>query len=102
MSTTLHAPGLQPPSLELRREAWVRYFESRLVAYAFFLAIYIVPNVVLARTKLIWDDEFFALYFAKITSWGELLRALRTGADQHPPSFYSLTHLIFQLFGASH
>jgi hypothetical protein len=82
--------------------AWSRFADSRAMAYIFFAVLYIVPNVVLARNKLIWDDEFFTLYLSKTASWSELWRALSTGADQHPPSFYYLTHLIFKIFGTSH
>jgi hypothetical protein len=106
MNATLHsaAPdrGLSRPSVEPRRKPWLRYSESRLLAYAFFAAVYILPNVYLARTKLIWDDEFFTLYLSKINTWSELWRALATGADQHPPSFYYLTHLILELAAPSH
>ena len=56
----------------------------------------------LARNKLIWDDEFFTLYLSKTASWSVLWSALSTGADQHPPSFYYLTHLILNLAGTTH
>jgi hypothetical protein len=81
---------------------WSAWAESRTVAYVFFAAVYIVPNIVLARQKLLWNDEFFTLYLSRTASWGELWRALSTGADQHPPSFYYLTHLILKLFGTTH
>jgi hypothetical protein len=81
---------------------WSRWAESRSVAYVFFAALYIAPNVWLARRKLIWDDEFFTLYLGKTTGWNDLWQALSTGADQHPPAFYYLTHLVFRLAGASH
>jgi hypothetical protein len=58
--------------------------------------------VLLAQTKLIWDDEFFTLYLSKISSWSELWRALASGADQHPPTFYYFTHMVLELFGPSH
>lgn len=81
---------------------WSRFADSRALAYLFFAVAYIVPNVVLARHKLIWDDEFFTLYLSRIPNWTELWRALSTGADQHPPSFYYLTHLIFNIAGTTH
>ena len=60
------------------------------------------PNLVLAHHKLLWDDELFTLYLSKTRGWTELWRAMSTGADQHPPSFYYLTHLIFRLTGTTH
>jgi hypothetical protein len=72
-----------------------------LVLVAFSL-LYAVPTLQLARGKLIWDDEFFTLYISKAANYTEILRALATGADQHPPPFYWLTHQVLSLFGASH
>ena len=75
--------------------------ESRLFAWAVFTVLYAIPTVYLARLKLFWDDEFFTLYLSRTSSWHDLLRALATGADQHPPSFYYLTHLLTIVFGSS-
>jgi len=79
-----------------------RWLSSRRLAYGLFALIYIVPTLILAHRKLMWEDELFTLYLSKIGTWSELIRALSTGADQHPPSFYYLTHLIFQLAGTTH
>lgn len=93
---------LAPSRLSRLKAGWSRWADSRAVAYVFFAVVYIIPNVVLARQKLIWDDEFFTLYLSKTANWSELWRALSTGADQHPPSFYYLTHLIFKVAGTTH
>jgi hypothetical protein len=76
--------------------------ESRLVAWAVFTVIYAIPTVYLAHLKLFWDDEFFTLYLSRTPTWHDLLQALATGADQHPPSFYYLTHLMTTVFGSGH
>ena len=70
--------------------------------YFLFVLVYIPPAIHLARRKLLWEDEFFTLYLSKLSGWHELLRALATGADQHPPSFYYLTHAALGLLGTSH
>jgi Dolichyl-phosphate-mannose-protein mannosyltransferase len=80
---------------------WSSWADSKAIAYLVFGVAYIIPNVILARQKLIWDDEFFTLYLSKAASWNDLWKALSTGADQHPPSFYYLTHLIFKVFGTT-
>ncbi|HEY2645691.1 MAG TPA: glycosyltransferase family 39 protein [Candidatus Acidoferrales bacterium] len=80
---------------------WSSWTESRAIVYLVFAAAYIVPNVMLAHQKLLWDDEFFTLYLSKTASWSDLWRALSTGADQHPPSFYYLTHLIMKYAGTT-
>lgn len=81
---------------------WSFWADSRAAAYLLFAVVYVVPSVMLARQKLMWDDEFFTLYLSKTKNWADLWRALSTGADQHPPTFYYLTHLIFKVAGTSH
>ena len=71
---------------------------SRALVYATFTVLYLVPTLWLAWGKLMWDDEFFTLYLSRV-GWRSLLTGLATGADQHPPPFYYLTHWVFQLFG---
>jgi hypothetical protein len=90
-------------ALLLRLEAiWSRCADSRPIAYTLFAILYSVPSLVLAHRKLIWTDEFFTLYLSKTRNWSELWHALSTGGDQHPPSFYYLTHLIFYVAGTTH
>jgi hypothetical protein len=102
LEVTPHVAGLGTYSVSrwpnalterLRRAA-----ASRALVYAAFTVIYLVPTLWLAWGKLIWDDEFFTLYLAR-AEWRSLLSALATGADQHPPPFYYLTHWVFQFFG---
>jgi Dolichyl-phosphate-mannose-protein mannosyltransferase len=95
-------PLLARSLLRFLNAGWSRFQDSRVIAYVFFAAAYIIPNVALAHRKLIWDDEFFTLYLSKTASWSNLWSALSTGADQHPPSFYYLTHLIFKVAGTTH
>jgi 4-amino-4-deoxy-L-arabinose transferase and related glycosyltransferases of PMT family len=70
--------------------------------FLLFFPIYLSIAVITARHKLIWDDEFFTLYISRPDSMRGILDALRTGADQHPPLFYYLTHQVTSLFGTSH
>ena len=67
-----------------------------------FLTAYLPLTILIARHKLLWDDEFFTLYLSKPDSFSGILDALRTGADQHPPPFYFLTHQIMAALGPSH
>src|SRR5262245_6718202 len=73
-----------------------------LAALSLFSVAYFAVFILLAFRKLIWDDEFFSLYIARSGSYAEIMRALMTGADQHPPLFYWITQVFFQLFGVSH
>jgi Dolichyl-phosphate-mannose-protein mannosyltransferase len=74
---------------------------SPWLAISLFTLLYLVPTVYIAAHKLFWDDEFFTLYLSMTPSLHELLRALATGADQHPPVFYLITHSAAALFGTS-
>lgn len=78
-----------------------RFAAWRLLVIACFTVIYAVPTARLATQKLFWDDELFTLYLSRLPSWNELSRALATGADQHPPTFFYLTRGVIELFGCS-
>jgi hypothetical protein len=83
-------------------ESWIEALASRpLIVLVVFTAVYLPVTIWLAAHKLFWDDEFFTLYISA-GKWATILDALRTGGDQHPPSFYFITHLASSLFGATH
>jgi hypothetical protein len=67
-----------------------------------FLVTYLPLTVLIASHKLMWDDEFFTLYLSRPGSLSGILKALETGADQHPPPFYLLIHQITAALGPSH
>lgn len=73
---------------------------SRLPVLAAFTLLYLIPTLRIVRLKMLWTDEFFTLYLSR-TSASQLLRALATGADQHPPAFYLQTHALMAVFGTS-
>src|SRR5689334_21492495 len=54
---------------------WQGVANSRPLAWLTFLALYTVPTIVLARQKLLWDDEFFTLYLSTTKNWTELIKA---------------------------
>jgi hypothetical protein len=83
------------------QQSRARLLGSSKTLAVLFTLIYLLPTLWLSKYKLFWDDEFFTLYLARIPAWKELLRALSTGADQHPPVFYRLTYLSMQIFGHS-
>lgn len=75
---------------------------SRIWPLAIFLAIYFPLTAFLASKKLIWDDEFFTLYISRSGRMSEIIKALGTGADQHPPLFYFVVHQFMAAFGPGH
>lgn len=71
---------------------------SAPVVLAAFTLLYLPAALLVASSKLLWDDELYTLFIAKTGSLQGILKALETGADQHPPGFYYLTNLILQIF----
>jgi 4-amino-4-deoxy-L-arabinose transferase-like glycosyltransferase len=63
--------------------------------------VYFAVTCKIASRKILWEDEFFTLYLSSIDV-AETWSALLTGADQHPPPFYWLTHLCLSAFGIHH
>jgi hypothetical protein len=61
--------------------------------------LYFAATLTFASKKLLWDDEFFTLALSRLPRFSDLWVALLTGADQHPPAFYRLTHFSMYLFG---
>ncbi|HEU4635047.1 MAG TPA: glycosyltransferase family 39 protein [Edaphobacter sp.] len=76
--------------------------QGSLLVFALFVPVYLVITTLIARHKLIWDDEFFTLYLSRPTNMAQMLDGLKTGADQHPPLFYYLIHQVTAIFGLSH
>lgn len=111
MSNTSTLP-VNPPSRIDKLTAWDRAIEraesaadriasKSAVVLAAFTILFFAITIELASRKLLWDDEFFTLYLSMTSGWHSLMQALSTGADQHPPSFYLLTHAVLRLFGTT-
>lgn len=87
-------------SLSVGRLAY--FLERRpVVGISALTLLYLAVTVKIASRRLLWEDEFFTLYLSKV-SFGETWSALLTGADQHPPLFYALTHFCLSVFGIHH
>lgn len=70
----------------------------RLLLIGALSILYLAATILLAKTKLIWTDEFFTLYLSRLGT-RELWTALLTGGDQHPPPFYLMHHLFLRICG---
>jgi len=82
-----------------RLEEIANAIERRFAFWPFlvFFPVYFSIAFMEAKRKLMWDDEFFTLYISRANGMKGMLYVLMTGADQHPPLFYYLTHQVMRL-----
>lgn len=64
-------------------------------------AVYWAFTLILAFRKLMWNDELYTYYIARLPTMGDVWGALLAGGEQTPPFFYVITRLAFRLFGTS-
>lgn len=91
------------PSLQQRlraAEALVGQLEkSKLLLIAGFTALYIVCTSVLAARRVMWNDELYTYYIARLPTMADVWAALMAGGEQLPPFFYVVTRASIALFG---
>lgn len=63
-------------------------------------ALYILLTWRFAVRKLMWNDELYTFYVARLPTLSEVWRALSTGGEQTPPLFYAITRASIALFGS--
>jgi hypothetical protein len=51
--------------------------------------------------KQLWNEELFTFYIAQLPTFGDVWRALLTGAEQLPPLFFVITRAFIAVFGSS-
>ena len=56
---------------------------------------------VLARRKLMWNDELYTYYVATLPSLRDVWAALKVGGEQTPPLFYAITRASLALGGVN-
>jgi hypothetical protein len=64
-------------------------------------ALYMAAAIAIASAKLLWNDELFTFYIARLPTMADVYRALLTGAEQLPPLFFIITRAFTALFGSS-
>src|SRR5215813_14471705 len=75
-----------------RRRSWV---------LALFSVTYLAITSALAWHKLLWNDELFTLYIARLPTYADIWSFLASGAEQLPPTFHILARLCMKLFGVN-
>ena len=56
----------------------------------------------LASRKLMWNDELYTYYMAKLPTMSDVWAALMSRGEQTPPLFYLVTRASMSLFGDDH
>ncbi len=64
-------------------------------------AAYAVCVGALAARKLMWNDELYTYYIARLPSMHDVLGALMARGEQTPPLFYVITRLFLGLIGVN-
>jgi 4-amino-4-deoxy-L-arabinose transferase-like glycosyltransferase len=80
--------------------AWRAEKAAALVA-AVACVIYWAATLVLARRKLMWNDELYTYYVAMLPSMHDVWSALMAKGEQTPPFFYLVTRAALRLFGVN-
>ena len=67
-----------------------------------FSITYLAVASALAWHKLLWNDELFTLYIARLPTYTDIWSLLASGVEQLPPTFHILARLSLKLFGVNH
>lgn len=79
----------------------VRLEKNRLLLIVGFTVLYVFSTSILARRKLLWNDELYTYYIAHLPTMTDVWGALMSGGEQLPPFFYLLTRVSIALFGSN-
>jgi len=70
--------------------------------FAGLSVVYALLTWTLARRKLMWNDELYTYYIARLPSMHHVWNALMARGEQTPPLLFAITRLSFRLFGVNH
>jgi hypothetical protein len=108
-----HAPGtavLAGPPLVMSRVQRIARWVNRLAAHAdrslvlpiaVLSLLYLAVTIVFAQRKLMWNDELYTYYMARLPTMSDVWAALISRGEQTPPFFYWTTRVSFHLFGVN-
>ena len=66
-----------------------------------FSITYLAITSALAWYKLLWNDELFTLYIARLPTYSDIWFLLASGVEQTPPTFHVLTRMFLKLGGVN-
>jgi hypothetical protein len=74
---------------------------SRVLPIAVLSLLYLAVTIVFAQRKLMWNDELYTYYMARLPTMSDVWAALMSRGEQTPPFFYWTTRMSFHLFGVN-
>jgi hypothetical protein len=74
---------------------------SRVLPIAVLSLLYVAVTIVFAQRKLMWNDELYTYYMARLPTMSDVWGALMSRGEQTPPFFYWTTRVSFALFGVN-
>ena len=74
---------------------------SRVLPIAVLSLLYVAVTIVFAQRKLMWNDELYTYYMARLPSMSDVWAALMSRGEQTPPFFYWTTRVSLDLFGVN-
>ncbi len=74
---------------------------SRVLPIAVLSLLYVAVTIVFAQRKLMWNDELYTYYMARLPTMSDVWAALMSRGEQTPPFFYWTTRVSFALFGVN-
>lgn len=78
-----------------------RIEKRKLLLISIFSGFYFAGFCLIAAEKVMWNDELFTFYIARLPHLSDVWKALLTGAEQTPPLSYVLTRAVWGLLGVS-
>jgi len=83
-------------------EAFAAKLEKRgFLLFGALSILYWVSTYLLTIRKLMWNDELYTYYIARLPRMADVWAALMAGGEQTPPFFYVITRASFALFGVN-
>lgn len=73
--------------------------KNKLLLFLGFTVLYAATTYKLSREKLMWNDELYTYYIARLPAMTDVWGALMSGGEQLPPFFYLVTRASINLFG---
>ncbi len=93
--------AFQLPSLRQLESIANKLEKSKLLIFLGFTILYSAATYWSSTRKLMWNDELYTYYIARLPTMSDVWGALMSGGEQLPPFFYIITRASIALFGVN-